>query len=194
MTMNLDEAERRDGCNCQYDAAGRRFRSRCICPPPMTPEELLRGVAGLGGGIGDAVADVLAERDRLRAALAEAQAKAATLREQRDWARQENDDLRAALAEAQAENERLRAALRAMARRAGYWRRTAKGFGWEMEPYEVPEPCPVPTGTIVRDTGLCSWHLRRELDRLRALATAPATDTPGVRGDMGVDAFRDGAQ
>jgi hypothetical protein len=49
--------------------------------------------------------------DRRGAALAEAQAKAATLREQRDWARQENDDLRAALAEVQDDRARLLAAL-----------------------------------------------------------------------------------
>lgn len=54
-----------DGCGCQYDAAGRRFRTRCICPPPTTPEQTLRGVAGLGGEIGDAVRDLLAERDGL---------------------------------------------------------------------------------------------------------------------------------
>lgn len=59
-----------DGCGCQYDAAGRLFRTRCICPPEMTPEQTLRAVAGLGGAIGAAVAGVLAElaeaRRRLR--------------------------------------------------------------------------------------------------------------------------------
>lgn len=59
-----------DGCGCQYDASGRRFRTRCICPPEPTPEQTLRAVAGLGGDIGDAVAGVLAELERLRAGLA----------------------------------------------------------------------------------------------------------------------------
>jgi hypothetical protein len=60
-----------DGCGCQYDAAGRLFRTRCICPPEMTPEQTLRAVAGLGGAIGDAVAGVLAELDEARRRLRE---------------------------------------------------------------------------------------------------------------------------
>ena len=35
----------------------------------LTPEQTLRAVAALGGHIGDALADALAERDRLRTAL-----------------------------------------------------------------------------------------------------------------------------
>jgi len=64
-------AETADGCGCQYDAAGRRFRSRCICPPPMTPDQTIRGVAGLGGAIGDAVRDLASERDALLTQVAE---------------------------------------------------------------------------------------------------------------------------
>lgn len=61
---DLAAAERpADGCGCQYDASGHRSRSRCICPPPMTREQTLRAVAGLGGGIGEAVASLLEERD-----------------------------------------------------------------------------------------------------------------------------------
>lgn len=56
-----------DGCGCQYDAAGRRFRTRCICPPEPTPEQTLRAVAGLGGAIGDAVATLLARDDKAAA-------------------------------------------------------------------------------------------------------------------------------
>ncbi len=52
---------------CQVYPDRTVYRTRCICPEPMTAEETLRGVAGLGGGIGDAVRDVLAERDALRA-------------------------------------------------------------------------------------------------------------------------------
>jgi hypothetical protein len=55
-----------DGCGCMHDAAGRLFRSRCICPPESTPEQTLRAVAGLGGAIGDAVAGLLAEVETLR--------------------------------------------------------------------------------------------------------------------------------
>lgn len=64
-----------DGCGCQYDAAGRRYRTRCICPPPLTAERTLRGVAGLGGAIGDAVAGLLVERDEALAALDAARAE-----------------------------------------------------------------------------------------------------------------------
>lgn len=69
-----------DGCGCQYDAAGRKFRTRCICPPPTTPEQTLRGVAGLGGAIGDAVRDLLAERDALREHILDIAAHALRLR------------------------------------------------------------------------------------------------------------------
>lgn len=55
-------------------APDRLFRSRCICPPPMTSEQTLHAVAGLGGSIGTAVARLLAERDGLGADLARAQA------------------------------------------------------------------------------------------------------------------------
>lgn len=54
-------------CECMYDSTGHQFRSRCICPPPMTPDQTLRAVAGLGGAIGDAVGGLLAEITRLRA-------------------------------------------------------------------------------------------------------------------------------
>ena len=96
-----------DGCGCQYDAAGRMFRTRCICPPPLTPEQTLRGVAGIGGGIGDAVRDLLAERDELRAQLnaRDVQAKSATI--QAVGLRAERDEARAVAANAETELARV---------------------------------------------------------------------------------------
>ena len=76
----MTEVKSIDGCGCMYDAGGRLFRSRCICPPELTPEQTLRAVAGLGGGIGDAVAGMLAARDAARARVAELEAENERLR------------------------------------------------------------------------------------------------------------------
>jgi hypothetical protein len=74
-----------DGCGCQYDAAGRFIRTRCICPPKPTPEQTLRAVAGLGGDVGDAVAGALAELERLRAGLTRVAAVCDAADEQHDY-------------------------------------------------------------------------------------------------------------
>lgn len=96
-----------DQCGCQYDAAGRRFRLRCIRPPPMTAEQTLRGVAGLGGDIGNAVHGLLAERDRLAA---EVESLRAQLQGERDTYAEQLVTDRAAYGTVRAEFESLRAA------------------------------------------------------------------------------------
>lgn len=63
------------GCGCQYDAAGRRFREHCVCPPePPNPMDLetARRMVALGAPMPDAVhreveRTLLAEVERLRA-------------------------------------------------------------------------------------------------------------------------------
>lgn len=90
-----------EGCACQYDKAGRRVRSRCLCPPPLTADQTLRAVAGLGTPIGEAVGELLRERDRLSGLLRGMARRCAGMRK---WEAivDESDALRA-------EVERLRA-------------------------------------------------------------------------------------